>query len=197
MMTDNTINMARTVIVRSPLNDVHESNERKIQLLSTSSLNTGLNGFNLADFIAQEVAKYLGVRSLVRFGASCKYNFAVMTKEIYCRKKCVADIEDVVVGLMTVYHPFHIPTRIEYSLASAAATYAMNLIVDEVNILRTRLCTKSNVSNICRGLSLNKYKWKQSDVFLEERKKFLITMDCVQNIFIYYHDASTFHPYKN
>ena len=65
MMTDNTINMARTVIVRSPLNDVHESNERKIQLLSTSSLNTGLNGFNLADFIAQEVAKYLGVRSLV------------------------------------------------------------------------------------------------------------------------------------
>lgn len=171
-MTYNTLNVARTVIVQTPLNDVHESNEKKTQLLSSLSL-TGLNGFNLANFIAPEVAKYLGVRSLVRFGASCKYNFAVMTNEIYCRKKCVAEIEDVVVSLMTFSHPFHIPTRNEYSLASAAATYAMNLIDDEVNILKRRLCTKSNISNICKRMSLNQYKWKRSDVFLEERKKFL------------------------
>ena len=151
-----------------------ESNEGKIQLLSSSSLDTGLSGFNLADFIAPEIARYLGVRSLVRFGATSKYNFAVMTDEIYCRKKCVADIENVVMSLMmTVSHPFRTPTRNEYSQASAAATYAMKLIDDEVNILGTRMCTKSNVNRICRGLSLDKYKWKHSDVFLEERKKFL------------------------
>ena len=100
-----------------------KSNEGKIQLLSSSSLDTGLSGFNLADFIAPEIARYLGVRSLVRFGATSKYNFAVMTDEIYCRKKCVADIENVVMSLMmTVSHPFRTPTRNEYSQASAAAT---------------------------------------------------------------------------
>ena len=94
-MKDMTLNKAQTIIVLSPLNDVHGSNEGKIQFLSSSSLNTGLSGFNLADFIAPEIATYLGVRSLVRFGATSKYNFAVMTDEIYCRKKCVADIENV------------------------------------------------------------------------------------------------------
>ena len=86
-MTDMTLNKAQTIIVLSPLNDVHESNEGKIQFLSSSSLNTGLSGFNLADFIAPEIARYLGVRSLVRFGATSKINFAVMTNEIYYRKK--------------------------------------------------------------------------------------------------------------
>jgi len=174
MMTDITLNKAQTVIVRTPLNDEHESNEGKIQFLSSSSLNTGLSGFNLADFIAPEIARYLGVRSLVRFGATSKYNFAVMTDEIYCRKKCVADIENVVMSLMmTVSHPFRTPTRNEYSKASAAATYAMKLIDDEVNILGTWMCTKSNVNNICKGLRLDRYKWNHSDVFLGERKKFL------------------------
>ena len=173
-MTDMTLNKAQTIIVLSPLNDVHESNEEKIQLLSSSSLNTGLSGFNLSDFIAPEIAGYLGVRSLVRFGATSKINFAVMTNEIYYRKKCVADIENVVVSLMkTVSHPFRTPTRNEYSQASAAATCAMKLIDDEVNILGTWMCTKSNVNNICKGLRLDRYKWNHSDVFLGERKKFL------------------------
>jgi len=141
--------------------------------LSTTSLTTVLSGFNLADFIAPEVAKYVGVRSLVRFGATSKYNFMVMTNEIDRRKKCVAYIEEEVVRLMTCSHPFHIPSLSEYSRASAAATYAMNLIDDEVNILRSRMCTKSNVRNIWSGWSSDEYKWIDSDVFLEERKKFL------------------------
>lgn len=175
-MTDDSLNdtMARCAIIRSPSKVAHGSNDREIQLLSTTSLTTVLSGFNLADFIAPEVAKYVGVRSLVRFGATSKYNFMVMTNEIDRRKKCVAYIEEEVVRLMTCSHPFHIPSLSEYSRASAAATYAMNLIDDEVNILRSRMmCTKSNVCNIWSGWSSDEYKWIDSDVFLEERKKFL------------------------
>lgn len=165
--------MTQNANMLSPMNRVQESNERKIQLHSSSSLTTGLNDFNIANFIAPKVARYLGVRSLVRFGASSKYNFTVMTNEIECRKKDIANIEVFVVRLLNVSNPFHVPSKFEYSIASEAATYAMNLIDDEVNILKTRLCTESNASKIYSGLILDKYQSKQSDVFLEERKKFL------------------------
>jgi hypothetical protein len=52
-----------------------------------------------SDVIA-DVVQYLGVRSLVRFGATRKSNRAAVAKEVERRKAHIAEIEDEVTLLM-------------------------------------------------------------------------------------------------
>ena len=57
-------------------------------------------GFGLADFIAPACAKFLGVRSLCRFGATSMTNKAVVEKEVQRRKECIGVIENKVMQLL-------------------------------------------------------------------------------------------------
>ena len=99
----------------------------------TDLVDRPVSGFSLADFVGSEVVQYLGVRSLVRFGASCKYHASVVSREVDRWKTRVADIEDEVVRLMadTRRQPPGVPTRVAYSRAAAASAYAMSLIDDD------------------------------------------------------------------
>lgn len=139
----------------------------------TDLVDRPVSGFSLADFVGPEVVQYLGVRSLVRFGASCKYHASVVSREVDRRKTRVADIEDEVVRLMadTRLQPSGVPTRVAYSRAAAASAYAMSLIDDEVNILQRKMVIKSYYDIWC-GWDPD-YKWRDYDVFLQERMRFL------------------------
>ncbi len=138
---------------------------------AVGSGSTLCNLLSRSDFIASEVVQYLGVRSLVRFGASCKYHALVVSREVERRKKCIADIEDEVVRMMSTMQPSGVPTRLAYSRAATASAYAMSLIDDEVNILRKKMVIKSYYDIWCGWDS--DFKWRDTDVFLHERKRFL------------------------
>ena len=49
--------------------------------------------FELADFISSMVVKFLGVRSLVAFGATSKSHRAALANEVDRRKACIAEVE--------------------------------------------------------------------------------------------------------
>ena len=58
--------------------------------------------FDQADFVASTVVQYLGVRSLVRFGSTCKFHRDVVSKEVERRRVCIAAIEhDATMSLVT------------------------------------------------------------------------------------------------
>ena len=57
--------------------------------------------FAIADFIAPTVAHFLGVQSLLRFGATCKAHQVVVSREILRRKEYIAEIGEVVAWLLT------------------------------------------------------------------------------------------------
>jgi len=56
--------------------------------------------FGLADYISSMVVQFLGVRSLVSFGATGKSHRETMQNEVKRRKECVAEVEVEVTGLM-------------------------------------------------------------------------------------------------
>jgi hypothetical protein len=56
--------------------------------------------FGLADYISSMVVQFLGVRSLVSFGATSKSQRKTMRNEIKRRKKCIAEVEVEVTRLM-------------------------------------------------------------------------------------------------
>ncbi|KAL3788152.1 hypothetical protein ACHAW5_006600 [Stephanodiscus triporus] len=165
-----TENVVERFAIRSASNATCGSDERKT-FLAEGSVSTASDGLARADFIAPEVVQFLGVRSLVRFGAACKYHALVVSKEVERRKKCIADIEDEVVRLMSATTPLGVPTRTSYSRAAAASAYAMSLIDDEVNILQKKMGIKSYYDIWCDWDP--DYRWRNSDVFLEERKRFV------------------------
>lgn len=122
------------------------------------------NGFALADFVAPAVAQFLGVRSLVRFGAVCKSHKVAVTKEVTRRKECIADIEDKVKQLMGS-QPESVPTSENVIAARKLSDNAKRMIDDEINFHK-KLCT--------RELDLDGYgPGREFDFFLNERKKFL------------------------
>jgi hypothetical protein len=55
----------------------------------------------IADFIAPTVVHFLGVQSLLRFGATCKAYQVVVSREVLRRKDYIAEIEGEVVRLLT------------------------------------------------------------------------------------------------
>ena len=58
--------------------------------------------FELADFIAPMVVQFLGVRSLVSFGATSKSHRAALANEVDRRKACIAEVEVEVTNLMAL-----------------------------------------------------------------------------------------------
>jgi hypothetical protein len=132
--------------------------------------------FVLCDFIALAVVEYLGVRSLVRFGATSKSHREVVFNEIMRRKEVIALIEEDVSALIgsrdevmkSKLVRFNIP-RVDVNEARALVHTAMRLIDDEIGILENhpemeRYCCKSWEED---------YVWKDTDVFFLERRKFL------------------------
>ena len=139
---------------------------------SPATTSSCINGLARADFIAPELVQYLGVRSLMRFGASCKYHANVASNEVARRRRLVSDIEIEVVRLMgATEEPHGVPTRSAYARAAAASARAMSLIDDEVDILRRKMVIKSYYDIWCGWEP--EYKWREYDVFLHERRRFL------------------------
>lgn len=67
----------------------------------SASASEGFGPLGLADFISPAVAEFLGVRSLVCFGATSKSNRLTATKEVERRKMRIAEVEVDVLRLMT------------------------------------------------------------------------------------------------
>ena len=97
---------AKTVMVadaKRPAEPTSPDNDKSKQpKLSDSPL--GLSGddslFGLADYISSMVVQFLGVRSLVSFGATGKSQRKTMQNEVERRKAYIADVEVEVTGLM-------------------------------------------------------------------------------------------------
>lgn len=142
-----------------------------------------------SDFICQHVVKYLGVRSLVRFGTVCRNLSSVVLKEIMQRKERVAAIEIEVSRLMIVKNVHvergtqynhdiseedleeHVapPTKGNVHAARKLAEEAERLINDEINFH----------DKFWNGKETERWKWdnyakRENDVFRDERTKFLM-----------------------
>jgi hypothetical protein len=132
--------------------------------------------FVLCDFIIPTVLEYLGVRSLVRFGATSKSHKEVVLNEVIRRRKVVALIEEDVSALIgsrdevmkSKLIRFNI-TRNDVRKAKALVYTAMRLIDDEIGILENH----PEMKRYCCGSWEEDYEWKDTDVFFLERRKFL------------------------
>jgi len=151
----------------------------------------------LSDFICQHVVKYLGVRSLVRFGTVCRNLSSVVSKEIMRRKERVAAIEIEVSRLMIVKscivergtqynHDIseedleeHVapPTSGNVHAARKLAGEAERLIDDEINFH----------DKFWNGTETERWKWddyvkRENDVFRDERTNFLMGPEHIRSI---------------
>jgi hypothetical protein len=103
------------------------------------------NGLALSDFIAHAVVQFLGVRSLVRFGAACKSHAPVVSREVERRKGCIARAQNEVMRLtmrgLERQSPPGVPTRQCISTARKIVQNADRLIYDETPL---RLCCSSD-----------------------------------------------------
>lgn len=130
----------------------------------------------LSDFIAHEVVQFLGVRSLLRFGATCKCHKLVVTMEVDRRKSYIASIEEEVARLtmrgLEKQSPPGVPTRHDISTARALRDCAERVIDEE---LSTKEIAVAMIQKAFRG-TLEKDVVPTDfsyDLFREERKKFL------------------------
>ncbi|KAL3817491.1 hypothetical protein ACHAXA_007081 [Cyclostephanos tholiformis] len=135
---------------------------------------------DLPDFIIPAVMEYLGVRSLLRFGATCKYHAGLLSREVERRRAYVADIEAEFARLTRDVESaggeddgdyfIDPPTRANITAAKALARRALRYIDDEVDF---------------DGMFLKRHPphfrtWEdyvaeigELDYFFHERKKFL------------------------
>ena len=120
----------------------------------TSPREESKNGLAISDFIAHAVVQFLGVRSLVRFGAACKSHALVVSREVERRKGCIAAVENEVMRLtmrgLERQSPPGVPTRQSISTARKMVQNVERLINEETPL---RLCCSS-------------------DFFRQERQKF-------------------------
>jgi hypothetical protein len=97
---------AKTVMVadaKRPAEPTSPDNDKSKQpRLSDSPLGSSGDDslFGLADYISSMVVQFLGVRSLVSFGATGKSQRKTMQNEVERRKAYIADVEVEVTGLM-------------------------------------------------------------------------------------------------
>jgi len=85
--------------------DCHDQSivqRRSNRLASKAEVSNSIVGGELAiaDFIAPTVVHFLGVQSLLRFGATCKAYQVVVSSEVVRRKDYIAEIEGEVVRLL-------------------------------------------------------------------------------------------------
>ncbi len=150
---------------------------------------TGNNGSPLdaSGFIATAVVQFLGVRSLVSFGATSKSNKAVVDEEVGRRKAEIARIEMEIKLLMGSDHgeamrkedgDFYcvddllssVPiTRSNMEKALKLSDCALRMIDDEIDFQR-KLGTREMRWENYWGQSM---EWTEHDIFLDERKKFV------------------------
>ena len=118
---------------------------------------------------APTLVQFLGVRSLVRFGAACKSHQAVVNEEVKRRKEFVASAEVEVKQLFG--QPDNVPLRANIAAARKLAKSALRFIDDEVQINK-KLCVRDLWIN--DDAEDEEYKWHTHDIFLHERGKFLL-----------------------
>ena len=134
---------------------------------SVASISIG--SLELHDFIASTVVQFLGVRSLVRFGATCKSHGVVVSREVVRRKKRITTIEVEVIRLMDSRSAA--PPRENVIVATELATRGKLLIDDEIEWIQEKIYT---MGLICDNNSYeDSVKDGDFDLFFQERKKFL------------------------
>jgi hypothetical protein len=155
----------------------HAEDDRAIDW-SISSRSASSDESDLPDFIIPTLMEYLGVRSLVRFGSTCKQHGGSLSREIERRRACVADVEVEVARLMKDVEStanddddfIDLPTRANIIAAKTMARHALRYIDDELDL-----------DLIFRGRHpLHFLAWEdyaavvgERDFFFHERKKFL------------------------
>ena len=147
----------------------------------------------VSGFIASAVVQYLGVRSLVRFGATSKSNKAVVDEEVGRRKEEISGIEKELKVLMGADHGerFRIDvktfgvrsddllssvpiTRSNMEKAMKLSNYALRLIDDEIDFQR-RLGTQEITWEEGDYFISDDAEWSgHEDIFFAERKKFVL-----------------------
>ena len=152
---------------------------------SNKKSRTGNNGSPLdaSGFIATAVVQFLGVRSLVRFGATNQSNKAVVYEEVGRRKEKIACIEKELKVLMGADHgePMRKKdddiycvddllssdpiTRSNMEKALKLSNYALSMIDDEIDFQR-KLGTREMRWENYWGQSM---EWTEHDVFLGGR----------------------------
>jgi hypothetical protein len=136
------------------------------------ALANGVSGFALSNFISPAVVQYLGVRSLVRFGAACISHQLAIGREVNRRKLAIAGFGTKVKQLMGE-QPESVPTRANVIEAKKLTATALRLIDDELDF-HHKLGTKElRIGDECDECEDFDSSWKEHDLFLEERKKFL------------------------
>lgn len=92
--------------------------------------------FDQADFVTSTVVQYFGVRSLVRFGFTCKFHRDVVSKEVERRRVCISAIEhDATMHLVTQqsWSSSSFIARDSVTVARRIARDSLRLIDDEID----------------------------------------------------------------
>jgi len=136
-------------------------------------------------FIPSTVVQYLGVRSLVRFGATSKSNKAVVDKEVGRREEEIANIKKQLKILMGADHGerggnkdddqfSNVTTkRSNMTKAMELSNRALRMIDDEIDFQR-KLGTREMFWDDCDYYDSDDFDWAEQDIFYEERKEFVL-----------------------
>lgn len=143
------------------------------------------DSFSASSFIPSAVAQYLGVRSLVRFGATSKSNKAVVDKEVVRRKEEIANIKKQLKILMGADHgergdnkdsdqfSSFTTKRSNMKKAMELSNRALRMIDDEIDFQR-KLGTREMFWDDCDCYNDREDDWAEHDIFYEERKEFVL-----------------------
>lgn len=110
-------------------------------------------------FIVPTVVQFLGVSSLVRFGATCKSFRVAVSKEVARRKECIASMENEVARLIASMDDD------KFYAAETLVYYTMRLID---NALPSISEMRDRWEDLDVALA---YEWKETDCFFQERVK--------------------------
>ena len=127
--------------------------------------------FDLSSFIAPAIVQFLGVRSLVRFGATSKFHMAVMLEEVERRRKQIVAVEVEVAKLIAPRPDNAVPTRMDIIAATNLVECTRRLIDDELEFHHKIGSGEIVIDNYM--YDDDEYDWKEFDPFLQERMKFL------------------------
>jgi len=125
--------------------------------------------FGISSFIAPTIVQFLGVRSLIRFGITCKYHKVVMLGEVERRRKQIVAVE-VEVAKLIAPRPDAVPTRMNVIAATNLVECTRRLIDDELEFhhkIGSGEFVIDNINNV-----IDEYDWYVCDPFFQDRKKF-------------------------
>jgi len=126
--------------------------------------------FDLSSFIAPAIVQFLGVRSLVRFGATSKFHMAVMLEEVERRRKQIVAVEVEVAKLIAPRPDNAVPTRTNIIEATNLVECTRRLIDDELEFHHKIGSGKIVISSLANDD--DEYDWTEFDPFFQDRMKF-------------------------